>query len=181
MVVDRSDDSVWPMVEPLLEPLEQLAANGLVGRSVRDGARDLAEAIGSRGSPKTQQQQQRECGADAFEKAWKEANDPLIPVRGHGILALSKLVQQRHRHTLEHKQALMEMLQQALKHPDSYVYLMAIQALASLADVDTEPVLAILAAQMQQLSEHQVAIALYLMDIWMILSEIVLVVFSCTL
>lgn len=82
-----------------------------------------------------------------FQKAWFDASDPLVPVQGHGLLTLSKLVLAKDKETLQHKDQLLHLFQKSLDHEDSYIYLMAIQGLASLASIFPDDVVPLLAAE----------------------------------
>lgn len=72
------------------------------------------------------------------KSTYKEAMDdlfsPLLPVRGHSLLALGKLIEQRDPETLLHKDHLLTIFQHNLKDEDSYIYLMAVQGLSVLCD-----------------------------------------------
>ena len=68
-----------------------------------------------------------------FQCALKEVQDILLPVRGHGIQMLSKLVRSKDPETLENVPKLVTIFRQQLKSTDSYVYLRAISGLAAVA------------------------------------------------
>lgn len=70
-----------------------------------------------------------------YTLALQEANDPFIPVKGHGLLSLTKLVESKDKQTLSNSEILLSLFIETLKHPDSYVYLAAINGLLSLAGV----------------------------------------------
>lgn len=59
----------------------------------------------------------------------------MIPVRGHALITLSKLIQNKHPDALEKKDLLLKIFLENLSHVDSYLYLASINGLAGLADV----------------------------------------------
>ena len=79
-----------------------------------------------------------------FQCALEEVQDILLPVRGHGVQMLSKLVRSKDPETLENVPKLLTVFKEQLKSTDSYVYLRAIGGLAAIASVrpgDTIPLL----------------------------------------
>lgn len=79
-----------------------------------------------------------------FQCALKEVQDILLPVRGHGVQMLSKLVRSKDPETLENITKLLTIFQEQLKSSDSYVYLRAINGLAALASVKPDSVIPLL-------------------------------------
>lgn len=87
---------------------------------------------------KVEDKKSHEMQSPEVKSTYKEAIDdlfsPLLPVRGHSLLALGKLVEQRDPETLSHKDRLLTIFQHNLKDEDSYIYLMAVQGLSVLCD-----------------------------------------------
>lgn len=136
------------MFEPLVKPLELLAKKHPL-EATRDGADELRIAIKTQGfvfESKRPSEQRNE-----FQQAWKELEDPLLPVQGHGLLTLSNLLRQKNAEALQHKENLLKVFMGTLEHEDSYIYLIGIQALTALADVYTEPVLKALIQQLEDI------------------------------
>nr|CAI5863193.1 unnamed protein product [Callosobruchus analis] len=79
-----------------------------------------------------------------LDKALEDVCDPLLPTRGHGLMRLAKLLEEKDKAALERKQFLLHLFQQNLKNEDSYIYLSAIGGLAALADVFPDTVLDVL-------------------------------------
>ena len=75
-----------------------------------------------------------------FKAAMDDLMSPMVPVRGHGILALARLVEERDEEALEHGTQLLALFQHHLREEDSYLYLMAVKGLAALCDVMPEKV-----------------------------------------
>ncbi|XP_066983576.1 transport and Golgi organization protein 6 homolog isoform X2 [Macrobrachium rosenbergii] len=80
----------------------------------------------------------------SYSEAMKDVVSHMLPIRGHGLLALSKLIEERDDETLSHKEQLLALFQHSLKEEDSYIYLMAVQGLAVLCDAFPEKVVDIL-------------------------------------
>ena len=68
-----------------------------------------------------------------LEQAYKELLDPLVPVRGHGLITLRRLVEKGDSSALDQHDVLMGIFRENLGHNDSYIYLSAIQGMAALA------------------------------------------------
>ena len=79
-----------------------------------------------------------------FQCALKEVQDILLPVRGHGVQMLSKLVRSKDPETVENMSKLLIIFQEQVKSNDSYVYLRAINGLAALASVKPDDVIPLL-------------------------------------
>ncbi|KAK4880413.1 hypothetical protein RN001_008559 [Aquatica leii] len=86
------------------------------------------------------------------DKALDDICDPLLPVRGHGLMQLAKLIERKDENALERKQYILNIFQQNLKHDDSFIYLNAIGGLASLADVFPETTIKVLAEEYAEFS-----------------------------
>ncbi|KFM81853.1 Transmembrane and coiled-coil domain-containing protein 7, partial [Stegodyphus mimosarum] len=84
-----------------------------------------------------------------FQAAMHDLKDSLVPVRGHGLISLGKLLQQRDAEAVHNKEQLLKIFQENLEDEDSYIYLAAIQGLSSLADCDVELVLPTLLKEFQ--------------------------------
>ncbi|KAK7483036.1 hypothetical protein BaRGS_00025699 [Batillaria attramentaria] len=80
-------------------------------------------------------------------KVFEQLCDPLIPMRGHGLMALTKLVQDRDSETLSKKDTVQKIFQENMHHGDSYLYLAAINGMSALADRFSESVVAALAEE----------------------------------
>ena len=79
-----------------------------------------------------------------FQCALKEVQDILLPVRGHGVQMLSKLIRCKDPETIENVAKLLTIFQEQLRSGDSYVYLRAISGLAALASVKPHDVIPLL-------------------------------------
>lgn len=79
-----------------------------------------------------------------FQYALKEVQDILLPVRGHGVQMLCKLIRCKDPETIENVSKLLAIFQEQLRSNDSYVYLRAISGLAALASVKPDDVIPVL-------------------------------------
>lgn len=70
-----------------------------------------------------------------YQMAMQDTNDPLIPLKGHGIIALTKLIDKRDQEALANLHNLLSLFVKFLHNSDSYVYLAAIKGLVSLSAV----------------------------------------------
>ncbi len=68
-----------------------------------------------------------EAVSKEFDDAFQELFDPLLPVRGHALMALAKLLQARDKKAMEKKDTLLKIFKENLTHEDSYIYLSAIK------------------------------------------------------
>ena len=94
--------------------------------------RKLIEEIPEEGSSH-QYSKEDKSTQTAFQQALAEANDHEIPVRGHGLTTLAKLLEAGDKETLNNSDSLLKVFKQSLLHLDSYVYLAAIKGLVALA------------------------------------------------
>ncbi|KAL3860129.1 hypothetical protein ACJMK2_010294 [Sinanodonta woodiana] len=69
-----------------------------------------------------------------LQKAFEELCDPLLPVRGHGLITLTKLLNARDPEALEKTEVILKIFSENLDHPDSYLYLAAVSGLVTLSD-----------------------------------------------
>ena len=90
-----------------------------------------------------------------FQCALKEVQDPLIPVRGHGVQMLSKLIRSKDPETLENISKLLEIFRHQLSSLDSYIYLRAITGLASLASVRSAEIIPLLCKEFTSLADKE--------------------------
>ena len=69
-----------------------------------------------------------------LQQAFTELCDPLIPVRGHGLLRLTKLVQSKSPEVNEKRDTILNVFLENIDHSDSYLYLASVNGLAAMAD-----------------------------------------------
>lgn len=81
------------------------------------------------------------------DKAITDVCDPLLPVRAHGLMELTKLVEDRHPDVLKRKQYVFHVFQQNLKNEDSFIYLSAIGGLAAMGELCPDSILPLIAEE----------------------------------
>ncbi|CAK1602966.1 unnamed protein product [Parnassius mnemosyne] len=91
-------------------------------------------------------------GNSAYEKAVSDVFDVLLPTRAHGIIELTKLIDVQDAETISKRHFVFCLFQEQLKDVDSYVYLAAINGIASLALHCAEDVLAVLCREFLNIS-----------------------------
>ncbi|TRY61857.1 hypothetical protein TCAL_11238 [Tigriopus californicus] len=77
-------------------------------------------------------------------KALQSLTDPLLPIRGHGLIALTKLVNQKDEVTLKNVKKVMDIFKDNLADEDTYIYLQAIYGLVACANYDPALVIDVL-------------------------------------
>lgn len=83
-------------------------------------------------------------GMSAYESALYDISDPLLPVRGHGIIELSKLVDQQDVETILNIGNVCRIFQDSLEDDDTYIYLASISGLVSCVRYNPDSILQIL-------------------------------------
>ena len=132
-VFGRDKGEVWSLFDPLVESLDQLVKRHSLER-IRSGADELRLAIQTRGFMFSQrsptENKSRKETEDAFQSAWEQLNDPLLPVQGHAILTLSHLLKDKNEKALLNKERLLVVFLGSLEHEDSYIYLVQSSAIS---------------------------------------------------
>ncbi len=72
--------------------------------------------------------------SSTVEGALQELLDPLVPVRGHALITLRKLLEANDKEAMQKQDLLLSVFHENLAHGDSYIYLAAIQGMSALAD-----------------------------------------------
>ena len=72
---------------------------------------------------------------ELFQQALSDLADPLIPVQGHGLICLTRLIEARDAEALSNVHQVLTIFQKHLSHPDTYIYLAAINGLVALASI----------------------------------------------
>ena len=81
----------------------------------------------------------------SLEEVLKDIRHPMIPVKGHALIALRRLILNKDPGVTPQRQdEILKIFQEHLKHPDTYIYLAAIQGIAALASVNTDHVIEVL-------------------------------------
>ncbi|XP_032529892.2 transport and Golgi organization protein 6 [Danaus plexippus] len=88
----------------------------------------------------------------AYEKAVSNIYDKLLPVRVHGVIELTKLIDKSDVETISKRHFIFCLFQEQLRHPDSYMYLASVNGIASLAMHCTAEALSILCREYLEVS-----------------------------
>jgi len=94
-------------------------------------------------------------GMTAYEAALYDIQDPLLPVRGHGIIELNRLVEAKDEETLSHMTSVFQLFVSSLEDDDTYIYLSSINGLVSCARYNTDKVLDILTREYTEVYQRQ--------------------------
>lgn len=70
-----------------------------------------------------------------LEQAMEEICDSLIPVRGHALITMCRLMKQRDPEAVSKQGMILKIFQENLSHPDSYLYLSSVNGLVAMADI----------------------------------------------
>ncbi|KAF5387644.1 hypothetical protein D9615_000386 [Tricholomella constricta] len=133
-----------PVLNDICSLLEPLAREGsMTVRAIAREARMVMTArlastsIGKMAS----HAQVKESAYDIYQKALKLLQDPILPVRAHGLLLLRQLVTPASRDSEDPKlddyalvPAILSIFVQSVQDDDSYVFLNAVQGLAAMVD-----------------------------------------------
>ncbi|XP_011640818.1 transport and Golgi organization protein 6 homolog [Pogonomyrmex barbatus] len=68
-----------------------------------------------------------------FDEALRDLADPLLPVRAHGLITLTRLIENKDPFAVARKAIILRLFQENLKHEDSFIYLASINGLCALA------------------------------------------------
>ncbi|KAH0587531.1 hypothetical protein H2248_006313 [Termitomyces sp. 'cryptogamus'] len=133
-----------PILNHIFSLLEPLARDGSdVVRSLAKEARMVMTArLASTSSRKfASRNQDEESAKDIYQKALKLLQDPILPVRAHGLLLLRQLVAPSAPGSKDPKldddalvPAILSIFLQSVQDDDSYMFLNAVQGLAAMVD-----------------------------------------------
>ena len=84
----------------------------------------------------------------------KDLLDPLLPLRGHALITLSKLLRNRNKYAANAEDKLFDISEANLFSGDTYLYLSAINGLLALVDVHHGKVLPMLCEKFAQFREY---------------------------
>lgn len=85
--------------------------------------------------------QQEKPASEAFEEAMKDLTDPLLPVRGHGLIMLARLLKEKDPRALAESETLLKIFEEHLSDDDTYIYLPCINGLVALAGIHPDRVM----------------------------------------
>lgn len=149
---DNLSARTMPVLNEIFSLLEPLARNGSSSlRSLSREARIVMTArLASTSVPRRISAEEGEENAqDVYQKALKLLQDPILPVRAHGLLLLRQLVSSTPaKSTREAKRmdpalvpGILSIFLQSIQDDDSYMFLNAVQGLAAMVDAFGKEVL----------------------------------------
>jgi len=92
-----------------------------------------------------------------YQLALFDLGDPLLPVRGHGIIELTRLVEKNDEETITNVGKVGKIFTDSLEDDDTYIYCSAINGLVACARYNTEAVLDTLTKEFSLVAERKVA------------------------
>ena len=115
-------------------------------KQIKEKAEELKKAKERRKhGPKEEEKELKimedKSGMSAYESALYDIGDPLLPVRGHGLIELCGLVERKDEEALNNMEKVGEVFSQSLEDDDTYIYLAGINGLVATARFNTEKVL----------------------------------------
>uniref|UniRef100_A0A1Y1LB53 RNA polymerase II assembly factor Rtp1 C-terminal domain-containing protein n=1 Tax=Photinus pyralis TaxID=7054 RepID=A0A1Y1LB53_PHOPY len=145
VLIDNTEAETISQYRTLVPQLEAIAKsnNTELGALVREVLTKL-----NVGQPKANRPKEM----TPLDKAIEDICDPLLPVRGHGLMELARLIEAKDGSTLERKHYILNIFQQNLKDEDSFIYLAAINGLAAMADLFPDIVLTVLTDEFSECS-----------------------------
>ncbi|XP_021372366.1 transport and Golgi organization protein 6 homolog isoform X2 [Mizuhopecten yessoensis] len=137
-VIGETSDEHCQKSEESLQPLRQGSSE--MGISSDKGVQQKHSAS----KPRTQKEKESAKNMSELGQAFEELQDPLIPVRGHALITLNKLIQKKDPEAMEKRQILLHVFKENLHHPDSYLYLSSVMGLVTLVDKFPDAVIPVL-------------------------------------
>ncbi|PNF27086.1 hypothetical protein B7P43_G08525 [Cryptotermes secundus] len=100
----------------------------------------------SKGPVKVESKRESRCKQALFDVC-----DPLLPVRGHALIELAKLISSSDKEAQRHRNQILRIFQENLKHEDSFIYLSSINGLAVMANVFPNTVIKALVEEYEEM------------------------------
>ncbi|GFG37493.1 hypothetical protein Cfor_00861, partial [Coptotermes formosanus] len=125
----------WEPFKQLVEPLRVIRDN-VTNDELKMFTDEVCNKILTHGSNISSKSQGKvELKESRCKQALFDVCDPLLPVRGHALLELAKLISGNDKEAQRHRNQILRIFQENLKHEDSYIYLSSINGLAVMANV----------------------------------------------
>ncbi|XP_011875327.1 PREDICTED: transport and Golgi organization protein 6 homolog isoform X2 [Vollenhovia emeryi] len=94
---------------------------------------DCIATHGSQARSEKKYYQDLSSSSNKFDEALRDLADPLLPVRAHGLVTLTRLIETKDPYTVARNAIVLRLFQENLKDDDSFVYLASINGLCALA------------------------------------------------
>ncbi|KAI6035338.1 hypothetical protein F5J12DRAFT_909233 [Pisolithus orientalis] len=134
------DTPILGDVFALLDPYASSSSPSIRG-AVREARMVMTARLASASAVWNQPQAKGESSQEVYQKALKLLQDPILPVRAHGLLLLRQLVAQYSRSSSDVASAgealvpaILSIFMQAVQEDDSYIFLNAVQGLVGMVD-----------------------------------------------
>uniref|UniRef100_A0A8D8WYK5 Transport and Golgi organization protein 6 homolog n=1 Tax=Cacopsylla melanoneura TaxID=428564 RepID=A0A8D8WYK5_9HEMI len=141
ILMSEQNTPLFSHITPSLESLLNYSTN----EEVNILARQVLEQIKAANPSKKRGSKVRR--GESYEKAMCDACDPVLPVRGHGMVTLTKLILSGDATAKSNKSQLLCLFMENLSHEDSYLYLSAVEGLAALTAEHADSVVETLTEQ----------------------------------
>ncbi|KAI6119388.1 hypothetical protein EDD16DRAFT_1885040 [Pisolithus croceorrhizus] len=134
------DTPILVDISALLDPHANSPSPSIRG-AVREARMVMAARLASTSTAWKQSQVKGESSQEVYQKALKLLQDPILPVRAHGLLLLRQLVSQYGRSSPDVASAegalvpaILSIFMQAVQEDDSYIFLNAAHGLSAMVD-----------------------------------------------
>ena len=92
---------------------------------------------------------------DTYEDCLNHLEDKEVPIRGHGLIALTKLVNQKDEEAMKHIEDIFQIFLNNLSDPDTYIYLQAVKGLSACSFYKPDEVITKLCREYALLDDHK--------------------------
>lgn len=138
---DDSDDEIPPCKgDSVYNPKITRASSSETSTPSGGGKSNNVREVKKSTSPKGGRGEKTTVAPTDFTSAMEEMCSPMVPMRGHSLVAFTKLIDARDPETIQKKDVLISIIEHCIKDTDSYVYLSAVEAFAALCAVAPEEV-----------------------------------------
>ncbi|XP_063984187.1 transport and Golgi organization protein 6 homolog [Diachasmimorpha longicaudata] len=130
----KPKDWSWTPFDNLSRFLKERLTNWKCPEHLKSLIVEVQQIVRQRGvTPRFEDLSVEESNESPFDKALKDLTDPLLPVRAHGLISLTKLIETSSSSITGKSDLLVYLFQQNLKDEDSFIYLASINGLSALA------------------------------------------------
>ena len=102
------------------------------------------EVITSHTATKDKANGQTKLVPTSLENIFSNLNDPLIPVQGHGLIELARLIEAKEQSVIDNLDLIIATLNEYLQRNDSYVYMAAMRGIVAVVSIDASKIVAML-------------------------------------
>ncbi|XP_017884516.1 transport and Golgi organization protein 6 homolog [Ceratina calcarata] len=158
IISERKEPLEWAAFTDFVKFLKECCTLTDIPSHLSSLTRECIELIESHGKSEQRNYQDlsvsRKRESDKFEEALRDLADPLLPVRAHGLITLTKLIETMDPCIVARKAVVLQLFQSNLKHEDSFIYLAAINGLCALASSYPQMIIELLVHEYIDISER---------------------------